>query len=124
MLGSDGGAAERDSSHARSTACWRWKVTRRSWRPCDRLCTCTREVARAAGLALDDVDLFVYHQANSRILAAVAERLELPRGRVFDCIAHFGNTSAASVPLALSEAARPGALAPGRAVVLGASAPA
>ncbi len=85
-----------------------------------RLSTCTTEVVELAGLTLSDVDLFVYHQANSRILTAVGERLELPGERVFDCIAELGNTSAASVPLALGLAARDGALQPGARVVLGA----
>jgi 3-oxoacyl-[acyl-carrier-protein] synthase-3 len=85
-----------------------------------RLSTSTIEVVGLAGLNLDEVDLFVYHQANSRILAAVAERLELPAERVFDCIAELGNTSAASVPLALGLAVEAGALQPGARVVLGA----
>jgi 3-oxoacyl-[acyl-carrier-protein] synthase-3 len=80
----------------------------------------TVEALALARLAPADVDLFVYHQANSRILGAVAERLEVPRERVFDCIAGLGNTSAASVPIALGEAVRVGALAPGMRVVLGA----
>ena len=80
----------------------------------------TVEVLELAGLGLADVDLFVYHQANSRILTAVAERLELPRERVFDCIAGLGNTSAASVPIALTQAVRDGTLEPGMRVVLGA----
>ena len=85
-----------------------------------RLSTSTREVVDLAGIELQDIDLFVYHQANSRILTAVAERLELPGERVFDCIADLGNTSAASVPLALSAAVRAGVLHPGARVVLGA----
>jgi len=85
-----------------------------------RLSSSTVEVVKRAGVELADIDLFVYHQANSRILTAVAERLELPDGRVFDCIAEFGNTSAASVPLALDAAVRTGALLPGARVVLGA----
>jgi 3-oxoacyl-[acyl-carrier-protein] synthase-3 len=84
------------------------------------LSACTRQVLERADLALDDIDLFVYHQANSRILSAVADRLELPRERVFDCIAELGNTSAASIPIALTEAVRAGALWPGARVVLGA----
>jgi 3-oxoacyl-[acyl-carrier-protein] synthase III len=84
------------------------------------LSTSTREVLELAGLQLADIDLFVYHQANSRILTAVAERLDVPRERVFDCIAELGNTSAASLPLALSEALRLGALEPGARVLLGA----
>jgi 3-oxoacyl-[acyl-carrier-protein] synthase-3 len=86
----------------------------------EKLSRSTREVLELAQLALADVDLFVYHQANSRILTAVAERLELPRERVFDCIAELGNTSAASLPIALAEAVRRGQLAPGARVVLGA----
>jgi 3-oxoacyl-[acyl-carrier-protein] synthase III len=86
----------------------------------ERLASSTREVLALAALELDDVDLFVYHQANSRILSAVAERLGVERRRVFDCIAELGNTSAASVPIALQRAARAGLLAPGARVVLGA----
>jgi 3-oxoacyl-[acyl-carrier-protein] synthase-3 len=89
-------------------------------RAVEQLSACTREVLLRAGLELADVDLFVYHQANSRILQAVADRLEVPRERVFDCIAMFGNTSAASLPLALEEAVRRGELKPGARVVLGA----
>jgi 3-oxoacyl-[acyl-carrier-protein] synthase-3 len=82
------------------------------------LTAATREVLVREGLGVEDVDLFVYHQANGRILAAVAERLGVPRERVFDCIGELGNTSAASVPLALSAAARAGALEPGSCVLL------
>lgn len=80
----------------------------------------TLRVIEAAGLALGDVDLFVYHQANARILSAVADRLGISRGRVVDCISHTGNTSAASVPLALAHARESGALRPGMRIVLGA----
>jgi len=86
----------------------------------ERLASSTREVLALAELELDQVDLFVYHQANSRILSAVAERLGVERPRVFDCIAELGNTSAASVPIALQRAARAGLLEPGARVVLGA----
>jgi len=85
-----------------------------------RLSTSTVEVVDLAGLALADIDLFVYHQANSRIITAVAERLGVPGERVFDCIADIGNTSAASVPLALGAAVASGALNPGARIVLGA----
>ncbi len=89
-------------------------------RAIEHLSACTREVLDRAGLELSEIDLLVYHQANSRILAGVAERLGLAPGRVFDCIAELGNTSAASVPLALCEAVRTGALKPGARVVVGA----
>jgi 3-oxoacyl-[acyl-carrier-protein] synthase-3 len=80
----------------------------------------SREVASDAGLALEEIDLFVYHQANARILAAVGDRLALPPERVVDCIARYGNTSAASVPIALAEAEREGRLEPGSRVLLAA----
>jgi len=57
-----------------------------------------------AGLQASDVDLFVFHQANARILSSLVERLDLPAERVVSAIAQTGNTSAASIPLALSVA--------------------
>jgi 3-oxoacyl-[acyl-carrier-protein] synthase-3 len=86
----------------------------------NQLHLCTRKLVSDAGLELGDIDLFVYHQANSRILGAVADRLGLSRERVLDCIANTGNTSAASVPLALAYAREAGMLQPGMKVVLGA----
>ena len=79
----------------------------------EHMSSATLEVLELAGLQLADVDLFVYHQANGRILSALADRLGVEHERVFDCIAKLGNTSAASVPLALGEAVRVGALKPG-----------
>ena len=86
----------------------------------DRLCSATGEALAAAGVAQEEINLFVYHQANARILRAVGERIELPMERVVDCIAELGNTSAATVPLALEEARREGRLQPGARVLLGA----
>jgi 3-oxoacyl-[acyl-carrier-protein] synthase III len=80
----------------------------------------THQVVSDAGLALEEIDLFVYHQANSRIISAVGERLDLPAGRVIDCLAEYGNTSAASIPIALSEAASTGVLRKGSRVLLSA----
>jgi 3-oxoacyl-[acyl-carrier-protein] synthase-3 len=80
----------------------------------------TRDVIERAGMTLDDVDLFVYHQANGRITRAVAERLELPEGRVADYVAETGNTSAASIPLALDLARRDGRLRAGDTVLVAA----
>ena len=65
------------------------------------------------GIELDDIDLFVYHQANARILKAVGERLELDPAKVADYIAQLGNTSAASIPLTLSLSREDGRLRPG-----------
>jgi 3-oxoacyl-[acyl-carrier-protein] synthase-3 len=85
-----------------------------------RLSEVTLDVLDQAAVPLDEVDLFVYHQANSRIIAAVGERLGLRPERVIDCIATYGNTSAASIPIALSEAEADGRLLPGMRVLLGA----
>jgi 3-oxoacyl-[acyl-carrier-protein] synthase-3 len=85
-----------------------------------RLSEATREAAELAAVELDQIDLFAYHQANSRILSAVAERLELDPGRVIDCIDRYGNTSAATLPIALDEAATRGMLASGDTVLLAA----
>ena len=85
-----------------------------------RLSESTEQAADAAGLTLDDVDVFVYHQANGRILKAVGQRLGLRSERVIDCIATYGNTSAATVPIALAEAERDGMLFPGAKVLISA----
>jgi 3-oxoacyl-[acyl-carrier-protein] synthase-3 len=84
------------------------------------LCEATLEACHAAEVAIADVDLFVYHQANRRILTAVAERLALDPDRVVDVIADLGNTSAASLPLALADADDAGRLRNGARVLLGA----
>ncbi len=71
-----------------------------------------------AGLTPGDVDLFIPHQANIRIIDAAARRLELPPEKVFVNLDRYGNTSAASIPIALDEAARSGRLHPGDLVLL------
>jgi 3-oxoacyl-[acyl-carrier-protein] synthase III len=76
-------------------------------------------IARA-GLEFEDIDLFVYHQANARILRAVGERLELPPARVADYIGEVGNTSAASIPLTLGLLREDDRLRPGQRVLVGA----
>jgi 3-oxoacyl-[acyl-carrier-protein] synthase-3 len=78
------------------------------------------EAASRSRLELADIDLFVYHQANGRILRAVGERLGLEQDRVVDCIGRYGNTSAATVPIALCEAGAAGRLFPGARVLVGA----
>ena len=85
-----------------------------------RLSEATLEALALAGLGLGDVDLFVNHQANGRILRAVGERLGVASDRVVDCIARYGNTSAASIPIALAEAEAEGRLPDGARVVLAA----
>jgi 3-oxoacyl-[acyl-carrier-protein] synthase-3 len=79
-----------------------------------------QDVLRAQGLTPADVDVFVPHQANVRIIDAVGERLGVPRDRVFVNIERVGNTSAASIPLALDEAVRGGRVRRGDVVLLAA----
>ncbi len=57
-------------------------------------------------LTMNDIDLFVPHQANQRIIEAVGERLACPVHKVFSCVEFYGNTSSASIPIALSEAVK------------------
>ena len=85
-----------------------------------RMSEVTLEAVAAAGLTLEQIDLFVYHQANARITRALGERLELPRERVVDCIETLGNTSAATLPVALARSAQEGRLRPGARVLLSA----
>ena len=79
-----------------------------------------RRVCRRAGIAPSDVDWFVPHQANLRIIDAVAKRLELPRERVAVTVDRHANTSAASIPLALDRLSTEGRLQPGQLVLLSA----
>jgi 3-oxoacyl-[acyl-carrier-protein] synthase-3 len=85
-----------------------------------RMGEATRAAVDRAGLTLKDIDLFVYHQANGRIIRAIAERLQLPTDRVVDVIENLGNSSAATLPLALVAAELDGRLAPGSRVLLSA----
>jgi 3-oxoacyl-[acyl-carrier-protein] synthase III len=77
-----------------------------------------QELLKETSLALEDVDLLVAHQANARILRAVADRLGIAEERTLTNIARFGNTSAASIPLALAEASESGVIKDGDNVVL------
>ena len=73
-----------------------------------------------ADLAPEDIDLFVPHQANQRILEAVRKRLKFPEEKVFVNLDRYGNTSGASVPLALDEAIRQGRVKEGNLVLFAA----
>lgn len=68
---------------------------------------------RRAGLTQDDITLVVPHQANTRIIDAVAKRMNFPLERIFVNVDRMGNTSAASIPIALAEVANSGRLQPG-----------
>ncbi|HLC17541.1 MAG TPA: beta-ketoacyl-ACP synthase III [Thermodesulfobacteriota bacterium] len=75
------------------------------------------ETLKRNGLKVDDVALVIPHQANQRIIKATRERLKLPDEKVFMNLEKYGNTSAASIPLALDEAARAGRIKKGDLVV-------
>jgi 3-oxoacyl-[acyl-carrier-protein] synthase-3 len=85
-----------------------------------RLTEATVAAVARAGMELDDVDLFVYHQANGRIIRAVGERLDLEPAKVADYVAHMANTSAASIPLTLSLLREDNRLRPGQKVLVAA----
>lgn len=76
------------------------------------------EVTRAAGVAMEDIDLWVPHQANFRIIDAAARRIGLPLERVAINIDQYGNTSSASIPIALEQAVREGRVKSGDHVLL------
>jgi 3-oxoacyl-[acyl-carrier-protein] synthase-3 len=72
------------------------------------------ETLHAASLKLEDIDLFLFHQANLRINEYVANELEIPEEKRINNIEKYGNCSAASIPMLLDEAIRAGRLAPGQ----------
>ena len=77
-----------------------------------------RETAAAADMKLEDIDWLIPHQANVRILDATARKLGLPAEKLVVTVDHHGNTSAASVPLALDEYVRAGRIKPGQRLLL------
>jgi 3-oxoacyl-[acyl-carrier-protein] synthase-3 len=78
----------------------------------------TRTVVSDAGLELADIDLIIPHQANDRILQVAAKRLEIEPEKMFSNVARYGNTSAASVPLALVDAIEQGRVHAGDNIVM------
>jgi 3-oxoacyl-[acyl-carrier-protein] synthase-3 len=78
------------------------------------------EVLVQAGLSAADLDLVVPHQANRRIITAMADRLGLPMEKVFMNLQKYGNTSSATIPIALAEAVAEGRLHEGDHVLLAA----
>ncbi len=77
-----------------------------------------RETLKAAGATIEDVDWLIPHQANIRILEATARKLGLPAEKLVVTVDHHGNTSAASVPLALDEYVRAGRIVPGHRLLM------
>jgi 3-oxoacyl-[acyl-carrier-protein] synthase III len=119
VLGSDGSGAEHIYAR-RSDGVIRMRGHETFREAVARLTQATLQAAKAAAVRLEEIDLFVYHQANGRILSAVAERLGLPAERVVDCIGEYGNAAAATLPLALAFSEREGLLDGGDRVLLGA----
>jgi 3-oxoacyl-[acyl-carrier-protein] synthase-3 len=82
------------------------------------LATTALESVRKSGLEPSDIDLFIPHQANIRIIEAVAKGLDLPMDKMFVNLDRYGNTSAASVPIALAEAVNEGRVQVGDRIVI------
>lgn len=78
----------------------------------------TREIMHKAGWQADQVDMLVPHQANSRIIESAAKSLNIPAERFYSNIEHYGNTSAASIPIAICEAVQAGKLRTNDKVVM------
>jgi 3-oxoacyl-[acyl-carrier-protein] synthase-3 len=119
VLAADGGLADR------ITASYSERVLRMDGHSTyqvavKRLTESTLAACERAGIELGDVDLFVYHQANGRILRAVGQRLGLPEEKVADYVAGMANTSAASIPIALDLLREEGRLRAGQRLVVGA----
>ena len=96
--------------HMDGRAVFRWAVA--------ILCDTIQDVLKAAQLRPGDIDLYIPHQANIRIINASIDVLKIPRNKVFNNLDRYGNTSAGSVPLALDEALNEGRLRPGQLAVL------
>jgi 3-oxoacyl-[acyl-carrier-protein] synthase III len=77
-----------------------------------------REVLEVAGMKVSDLDWFIPHQANIRIMEATAKKLGLPKEKLIATVHHHGNTSAASIPLAMDEAVKDGRILPGQTLLL------
>lgn len=82
------------------------------------LCDTIQDVLQDSGFTTDDVDLYIPHQANIRIINAACDVLHIPRHKVFNNLEKYGNTSAGSIPLALDEAMTQGRLKPGQLALL------
>jgi 3-oxoacyl-[acyl-carrier-protein] synthase III len=96
--------------HMDGRAVFRWAVS--------ILCDTIQDVLTASQLQPGDVDLYIPHQANIRIINAAIDVLKIPRAKVFNNLDRYGNTSAGSVPLALSEAIQEDHVRPGSLLVL------
>jgi len=78
----------------------------------------SKEMIEKAGYTVEDIDLVIPHQANQRITDAVASRLNVPEEKVYSNIAEHGNTSSASIPIAIDECIQSGKIKEGSLVLL------
>ncbi|MBL9115169.1 MAG: ketoacyl-ACP synthase III [Verrucomicrobiaceae bacterium] len=83
-----------------------------------RMCQAAEQALAQSGYTANDVALVIPHQANARIITAIADRLGLPEEKMFMNVQRYGNTSAATIPVALDEAARAGRLKEGDVILL------
>ena len=82
------------------------------------MASASKQVVQQAGWAIDQIDLFLPHQANKRIIDSAAKALKLPDDKVFVNLERYGNTSAASIPIAMCEAFEAGKIKPGDHLVM------
>jgi 3-oxoacyl-[acyl-carrier-protein] synthase-3 len=82
------------------------------------LVSSAEELLNKCDLDVEDVDLYIPHQANKRIIDHAARNLGIPEEKIFVNLHRYGNTSSASIPLCLAEAAADGRLAPGTRVLM------
>ena len=78
----------------------------------------SREVLQHAKMGVTDLDLVIWHQANTRIMDSAAHSLGIERGKLFINLDRYGNTSAASIPLAMDEAMQAGLIGRGSRILL------
>lgn len=81
-----------------------------------RMCECMMLALETNKLKLDDIDLFLFHQANMRINQMIAQELKIPEEKVFNTIQKYGNTTAATIPIGMHEAVKAGKLKKGSLV--------
>jgi 3-oxoacyl-[acyl-carrier-protein] synthase-3 len=96
--------------HMDGRAVFRWAV--------DILCDSIQDVLKATSLQPNDIDLYIPHQANIRIINAAIDVLHIPRSKVYNNVERYGNTSAASIPLGIDEAFTEGRIKPDNLLVL------
>jgi len=81
-----------------------------------RMCECLHLALKTNGLTLNDIDLFLFHQANLRINQMIAQELKIPEEKIFNTIQKYGNTTAATIPIGMAEAVKAGKLKKGSLV--------